>query len=78
MSETKMCPFCAEEIMVNAIKCKHCGEFFDQDQKRATEINSTNKSNKDIAGNFLKIVIGGFIILFILYFFGMMIFYGGK
>lgn len=25
--ETKNCPFCAEEINIDAIKCKHCGEF---------------------------------------------------
>jgi predicted Zn finger-like uncharacterized protein len=32
-SDIKKCPFCAEDIKVDAIKCKHCGELLDESIK---------------------------------------------
>jgi len=32
----KKCPYCAEDIQNEAVKCKHCGEFLTQDQSGPT------------------------------------------
>jgi hypothetical protein len=29
MSETKACPYCGEQVLAAAIKCKHCGSSID-------------------------------------------------
>ena len=30
MNETKSCPYCGEEILIDAKKCKHCGKWLEQ------------------------------------------------
>jgi hypothetical protein len=40
LRDTRLCPYCAETILVSAKKCKHCGEFLDGTAK------PTKKSRK--------------------------------
>lgn len=64
ISKFKNCAFCGEEILVSAIKCKHCGEF--------TDGRATPKQGPDeLSGGWIALIwlsliipyIGGFIII---------------
>ena len=38
MSDTKRCPYCDEEIRINAVKCKHCGSMLGDTGSEGNEI----------------------------------------
>jgi len=59
MSETKICPYCAEEVRAEAVKCKHCGSYLGG--PRRSSVGDWVRSDRDrmIAG-----VCGGLANLF--------------
>jgi len=44
---TKKCPFCAEEIQSEAIKCKHCGSLLDQ--ASGNQLKPNSKKDRHVA-----------------------------
>lgn len=40
MRITKRCPYCAEEILVDAKKCKHCGEWLEVQPDKGSKDNT--------------------------------------
>ena len=47
MEETKRCPYCGEEILAVAKKCKHCGEWLEEDDFPDQEPLALNE-NEDV------------------------------
>ncbi|MBO4874158.1 MAG: hypothetical protein J5542_02440 [Bacteroidales bacterium] len=46
MEETKRCPYCGEEILAVARKCKHCGEWLDKDNSQEKNQNPSPDDNE--------------------------------
>ncbi len=54
-SNLKKCPYCAEEIKFDAVKCRYCGEWLDQQSSK--QIVSPIKSRDSKNSVFIKIVL---------------------
>ena len=62
--QTKPCPFCGEEILAIAKKCKHCGEFLDDALKKKRK-EQPQKVQRE--GCFLQTLNAGCIIIAVIF-----------
>lgn len=64
MPETKKCPYCSEEILADAKKCKHCGEYLDDALRPKVQPQKTEVVAKE--GCFLQTLNAGCIAIIII------------
>ena len=72
MEEKKLCPYCGEEILAVAKKCKHCGEWLDKKENVESRIEPQYIPEKKMAFKkwwiailiILAIVLGLFAVIF--------------
>ena len=50
MNGTKACPYCAEEIRAEAVKCRHCGSFLEPGARHLMEEWTRSSEGRMIAG----------------------------
>ena len=63
-SQTQACPYCGEEILAIAKKCKHCGEFLDKSlHEAAVQIPNTQRSTPKTPGRNLAIGCGSLVVI---------------
>ena len=60
----KRCPFCAEEILADARKCKHCGEYLDDSLKEKNSSKQTTVVAKE--GCFLQTMNAGCMVILVI------------
>jgi uncharacterized membrane protein YvbJ len=58
MADTKLCPFCKEEIKKDAIRCKHCGEDLTSSQQKPE---AKKKGNLDVKPKHLVWILLGLV-----------------
>ena len=62
--KTIKCPYCSEQILRTAKKCKHCGEFIDKDSRAEEVADGVIKTTGSIFWKIFKIIIWINVILF--------------